>query len=376
MFLVKLRSQDWEPLSRKSQARGAGELTHPLRMAKYLFINTLWGETAMPGRRGETPCMTSLAAWASRALAGALCLWCLQVVALSAAETGDYTPASRFERTVAALQDDTTGQGEAFAGIALAKLADAYASEARLAWEQAGRSRRDPNLRGWSAAVDGYARQMSRLLEDIDTGFPVRLIPGDGAAAAAVAVAGQVVILNHPRPSQQGAFEQEVLREFCSRYRCDFVAESPADSARIEDNEPIPVYTGYVQPAWSFTQEGPSCSHLGVTVKFKNERNLANSRAICEQLMREIKLLADEMAWQVRHAVPVEWPGITVEAATGGPEHIVRLNGAGDVLLLSIPLLYSTPEVLAQLIPWVRQRVEGGQVADVVLDAASYGWQD
>lgn len=295
----------------------------------------------------------------------AFCLMvCQDVHALP--DAVDPEPRSRFERTVAALRDDTAGP---FARIALERLADAYAAEARLAREQARSADQGTQLRGWSVAVDGYARQMLLLLEDLNQGYPVRMIVGNGAASA-VSVADRTVIISHPRPSQQGAFEQEILREFCATHHCDDT------TAEERAQEPIPVFTRLVKPAWSFTQDGPSCSHQGITVYFTSERNLANSRAICEQLMREAELLADEMAWQYRHAVSIDWRGLTIAATPGGPEHMVRLNGAGDVLLVSVPLLYSTPALMPELIPWVQGQIGDRQEVEVELDAVTYGWQD
>lgn len=283
-------------------------------------------------------------------------------------------PLSRFERTAAVLQEDTTDRGVAFARIALARLADAYSEEAHLAREQAReeQAREEDGatqLRGWSVAVDGYARQMSLLLQDIDLGFPVRLIVGDNTAPA-VAVADRTVILSHPRPSQQGVFEQGILKAFCSQFDCDYTAAGERAA------QPIPVYTRQVKPTWSFTGDGTSCSHDGITVYFTDERNLANSRFICEQLMREAELLADEMAWQYRHAVSIDWRGLTITATPGGPEHMLRLNEAGDVLLVSVPLLFSTPALLPELIPWIQGRLYVREAVAVELNAVTYGWQD
>lgn len=305
-----------------------------------------------------------------------LCWHCAMVFATGAAAS---PLPSRFERTVAALQADPTGQVNTFAGIALAKLADAYAEEARLAREQASRAGRNSNLWGWSAGVEEYARQLSRLREDIESGAPARLIMGNGTSPA-VAVADQVVILNHPRPSQQDVLEQGILQEFCARQSCDAAvlegSENREGSGPMEGTEPIPVYTGQVRPAWSFMQDGPSCAHRGITVKFTSERSLSNSRTICEQLMREVEVLGEELAWQVRHAVAIDWEGMRLEAAQESPQHTVRLNAAGDVLIVSVPLLYSTPGVLRQIVPWLQRSITGEQAPDIVLEADEYGWQD
>lgn len=297
-----------------------------------------------------------------------LCLLVCQVAQSQPGVEKGPAPQSRFERTMTGLQEDSTGQRVAFASIALGKLADAYAAEAQLARAQAGEADGDPRLRSWSIAVDGYARQMSLLLEDIHQGYPVSMIVGNEAAPA-VAVADRTVILSHPRPSQQGALEQDILREFCARYDCDYTVATERAA------EPIPVYTRVVKPAWSFTRDGPSCSHEGIRVHFSSERDLAHSRAICEQLMREAELLSDELAWQYRHLVSIDWRALRIESSPGAPEHMVRLNSAGDVLLVSVPLLSSTPGLLPELVPWMQGRLGDQQEVEVELDAVAYGWQ-
>jgi hypothetical protein len=278
-------------------------------------------------------------------------------------------PQSRFQRTAVNLQGGSPDLRVEFAAIALAKLADAYAAEAKLAREEARESGRDVSLRGWSIAVDRYARQMPLLLQDLEQGFPVDLIV-DGDKSTAVSVADRIVILSHPRLRQQRVFEQQILVEFCARYRCEQLVEQDSQS------QPIPVSTRHVQPNWNFTQQKWSCSYRGISIRFSNDRNLQNARLICEQFMQEVMSLADEIAWQHRHAVPIEWEGLALQSTPSRPEHMVRLNGVGDTVLVTVPLLYGSPQLLEQIIPWIRQRLTHREPLRVELDAASYGWQE
>ena len=85
---------------------------------------------------------------------------------------------TRFQRTVQYLQDASPELRGEFAAIALTNLADAYMAEAQLARAEARATGHDANLRGWSAMVDYYARQMPMLLADIELGLPVRLTIG------------------------------------------------------------------------------------------------------------------------------------------------------------------------------------------------------
>jgi len=300
-----------------------------------------------------------------------LLLWITTVcpalaVQIASAEIAE--PQSRFQRTVGYIQSASPQLRVEFASIALTHMAMAYAAEAQLAREEARAAGGDANLRAWSVAVDRYARQMPLLLEDIELGLPVHLMMG-GEKSLAISVADRAVILSHPRLNQQRVFEQEVLEDFCARNNCELFI--PAGSG----SQPISVSTRHVRPDWNFTQQEWSCSYQGIKVKFKAEQNLVNSRTICEQFMQEVVALADEIAWQQRHAVPIKWEELAIQSTPHRPEHTVRLNRLGDTVLVSVPLLYGSPGLLEQLIPWIQQRFTHQGEASVELDADDYGWQ-
>lgn len=301
-------------------------------------------------------------------------MWCLLVwaTAVCAAVAAEVPPAqitesqSRFHRILGHLQDASPELRSEFATIALTHLAVAYSEEARLARAEAGG--KDAGLWAWSAAVDRFARQVPLLLEDIELGWPVSLASG-GEDTLAVTVGDRVVIVNHPRLNQQHVFEQEILVDFCSRQNCEqFI---PGDSRP----EPIPVSTRKVRPDWMFTKQGWACSYRGIKVWFNSEQNMAKSRLICEQFLQELMMLTDEIAWQHRHSVPIAWDELDIQSTPQRPEHVVRLNAAGDSVLLTVPVLYRSPELLVHVIPWVRQRVTNQQDVSVELDAGRYGWQ-
>ena len=140
-------------------------------------------------------------------------------------------------------------------------------------------------------------------------------------------------------------------------------------------SRPIPVSSGHVTPDWNFTQQRWSCFYKGVSVQFGNEGSLANARSICQQFMREIVALADELAWQQRHAVPIQWEQLVIEAALHRPEHMVRLNEIGDSLLIAVPLLYGNPGLLGKITPWIKGRLAQQEPVSIELNADSLGWK-
>lgn len=84
--------------------------------------------------------------------------------------------------------------------------------------------------------------------------------------------------------------------------------------------------------------------------------------------------LADEIAWQQRHGVVVDWDVLVIRATPGRPEHLVQLNNAGDSILTGLPLIYASPNLLVHIKPWLQQRLSGEKSAALQLDAAQYGW--
>jgi hypothetical protein len=281
---------------------------------------------------------------------------------------GPTEPASRYQRTIVSLQASAPELQADFAGTALRELAEVYMAEADLARKQAREQEDSAKLRGWSRAVDQYASQLTLLLEDIELGFPVELQHND-VESITVMVGGRAVILSHPRKDQQVAFEQRVLLDFCRRNDCKIL------TAATDFPQPIPVSASQVKPVWTFTETGPSCSHEDIQVLFASAANLARSRITCKQLLQEMMTLADEIAWQRRHGVSVQWHELSIRATPQRPEHLVLLNSAGDSILVTVPLIYGSPHLLEDIVPWIQDRLSAKQPAVIRLDAARYGWE-
>jgi hypothetical protein len=300
-----------------------------------------------------------------------LLLWATTTCLLSATQMSaaqDAQSQTRFQRTVQYLQTAAPELRGEFAAIALTNLAEAYIAEAQLARAQARATGHNANLSGWSAMVDYYARQMPLLVADIELGLPVRLTI-TGEQSLAITVADRTVIVSPPRLNQQSAFEQAILLDFCTTHSCEQF--SPGNAAP----ESVPVVTVAVKPDWTFSTQGPVCSYQGIQVRFESEKNLANSRVICEQFMREVMTLTEELAWQQRHGVAIEWDELDIRATPNRPEHMVPLNSIGDSLLVTVPVLYRSPGLLQDVLPWIRGRLSNQQEVSIELTADHYGWQ-
>lgn len=276
--------------------------------------------------------------------------------------------ATRFQRTVDALQLADDSLRGRFATIALLQLAEVYMAEADLARREAGEEGAAAKLQGWSRAVDKYAAQLVLVLDDIELGFPVEL-RNNPREVPSVAAGGRVVMLAHPRRGQQPLYEQAVLREFCTGDTCARL------TAELEGHQPIPVSAVQVKPRWEFGPGGPVCSHRGLSLYFTSGGDLATQRSLCKQLVQEVEALATELGWQQRHGVEIDWGELSSRAVPGKPVHVVQLNGAGEAILLPLPLLNSTPGLLPGLAPWLEKRhLRDGEV-ELGFSARDLGWE-
>ena len=289
----------------------------------------------------------------------------------AAAESSTWT-SSRLHRTVLYLDKSAAEERAAFAIVALSQLAEVYMAEADLARAQAQRSQgtEQSKLYGWSVAVNGYANQLLLLLDDIDAGYPVALMK-TREGAVTVRVAGRAVMLGHPRPDQQAAFEQRVLTDFCARMDCRRMTASTSEAV----TQPVSLSSAAINPNWSFSERGSVCAHDGIQLYFDSAAELATSRGLCEKLMREAADLVAEIIWQKRHGVVVDWTALRITTTPRGPRHLVGLNHLGDSVLLSTPLLFSSPGLLNDLKPWLDGRSSGSNGVTVQLSAADYGWR-
>lgn len=295
-----------------------------------------------------------------------ICFW----LAWPASAQEEFDPAperSRYQRIVVALHGADDDWRAAYAEAALSFLAEIYLAEADLARAQATAQETDPKLLGWSRGVEQYANQLLLVQEDIALGFPAEVYP-EPLGPPRLVVGGRSVILNHPREDQQLVYEQTVLNEFCRRRDC--VALLPAEPASAA----IPMSAPTISPQWRFAASGPICSGSGIAVQFAASADLSRIKPLCRQLLQELGALRNDIRWQQRHGVVIDWDTVAIVPTPQRPEHLVLLNNVGDTTLLSLPVLHTSGGLLAAVTPWLAAPA-GGPVESLELAAQDYGWQ-
>ncbi len=295
---------------------------------------------------------------------------CVALLSLSAhawSAAVDGTQSSRFERTAALAREGGAETRATFVLAALGQLALAYEEEAALALAELDAGNSDPELAGWANAVRRYAQQFSLLIDDARDGFPVSIAVG-GDSPVAITVAERTVILNHPRPAQQAVFEQAVIAEFCTANSCSALVQEPGKASGSF------AQLGPVRPSWAFDADGALCGHQGVRVRFPVNSDMSGARALCREFVQEAVLLANEVAWQVRHGVEVGWEALKVHPVPGQDNYRLQLNEQGDAVLAPVPILGLNPQLVDLIAPWMRDRVTGPGERTVDIPADMLGW--
>ncbi|QIB66018.1 hypothetical protein [Kineobactrum salinum] len=305
----------------------------------------------------------------ARALAVCFVGLLLPLVAAAASSSGQAAVLSRFDRAALALQQASPEARTNFARVALLQLVEIYLAEADLARSEARGQAPDSRLRGWSLAVDRYARQLLLVHEDVAAGVPVSVL-AHPAGDIAISAAGRPVIVSHPRQDQQPALEQAILADFCAVEDCQLLL-----AGQQADREPVPLSAASGARHWTFSEAGPRCSRRGLSVQFAASGELPRQRMLCRQLFAELDALVAELRWQRRHGVRPDWAALSLSAIPNQPRHMLRLNDAGDSLLLSLPLLHGTPGLLTSLQGWLHANSEGAPVPALLLSATELGWE-
>jgi len=284
--------------------------------------------------------------------------------AFSAAHTAPRE--TRFLRTVAALEAAPSEVRITFASLALTHLTLALGFEAETARAELSETANRPKLASWAQAVDRYSADLVKIEEDIRNGAELGLHVTEIGEVTLLA-AGRMVLLGHPRREHQSTLEQEILRDFCARHSCDDLVDANGERSKSV------AASATVRPSWTFNEDGLVCEHDTVSVTFPPGGRLPAQKRLCSKILQELAVLLDEVRWQMRQGVEVEWSGLEVVLTPARPEHRVQLNRAGDSVLMRAPLLAQFPFLLQQASDWLRERlVLENSSATLKLDARHY----
>jgi hypothetical protein len=273
-------------------------------------------------------------------------------------------PAYRLNRLAANIADGPAMLRADLARIAIDELAMAYADEAARARRDKRRRAQQSDLWRWAAAVEGLAAEYSALAATITFDTPVEINVGPDDDLHLV-VAGRSVVVGNPRMREQAAFEQRVIARFCELNLCRDLLDEP--------DLPVTATAAarrHAEPQWSFSQQaGPVCStDDGLEFQFRNMEDIGRKREACARVAAELNTLAMAIAQDVAGGIRVDWNRLVIQHLPDGDEQVI-LNGEGDYLRLSLPLLVARQELINVVRPWLAAKVSGQRYTLVVLNA-------
>jgi hypothetical protein len=102
---------------------------------------------------------------------------------------------------------------------------------------------------------------------------------------------------------------------------------------------------------------------------------LSRIKPLCRQLLQELASLQNDLLWQQRHGVQLDWDYLDTRAIPERPIHLVTLNERGDSLLLAVPILHNSTGLLMDVKPWLVSQQSGDHPAVLILKAENYGWK-
>lgn len=250
-----------------------------------------------------------------------------------------------------------------FAWLVISEMSSVYAEAAAKARSETGRVSDSRTLRTWANAVQAFADSLAKTADEMGAESSVAVRIGADRQVH-LYVDGTPVIVSSPDGNAQAGFEQRILSRFCSLHRCDRMVP-PADPAELP-----PVVTN--APAnWEFSERaGPICmSGNGLEFQFRDATGLPEKRVLCQQAIIELESLVRRVAAEKARGTWIDWNVMAIEPLLGETSHLVVLNGQGDEVRQSLPVLGDRPDLFRVVKPWLAARVSGNDYNLVVLNA-------
>ena len=247
-----------------------------------------------------------------------------------------------------------------FTAVTLQALLDAYAEELdRAALETPSTPARRAKLARWRSATRGLIGR----LEDAQT----RL--GQGAAFSiqvdprhqiVLLIDGQPIVVSGPRGGTESAISARVERDYCAYQDCSMLDDAAADAIR----EMIAAAGN-----WVLSQRRPPAYEIGdqLRCKFADIADRERKARTCAQLHRELQELLTGLQRANGRGYRIDWPQLALVPAITAPRVNVVVNGVGDYLPMTLPLLRAAGQAdWASIRSWL-QRMHAGDPHPLVI---------
>ncbi len=239
-----------------------------------------------------------------------------------------------------------------FVIVALEEMSSAYKTEAQAIDVAAAPDRSTRNhLARWRMATLKYADSLDQLNHSIHRNSEIQIVI-DSQNLLRLNVDYRPVIIAGPRIDQPQSLARRIVERYCLGKACSTLTENGPPQTISEVDE--------VFATWNFAQDKAPTLHTrdGLSFSFRSAADLGERKQACLSLIKELRVLSENIGYFRDHGIWVDWNAIKVYQLTDSKLQHVVLNRAGDYVLLQVPELSRKPLVLSDAIPWLRGKAQ------------------
>lgn len=260
------------------------------------------------------------------------------------------------------------------------RFVDAAIGELTAAYRQLSAQAGDGQA-GWATSTRAFSARLGAAAAAARAGAAIRILAeADGSLRVVVGSRpARQFMITAPAAGSGVALERAILERFC---RADGCGRTPqvAGTARAATRQPeSPVLAGRLSgtaapgmvlsevPGATRARQRVSIPQLvealpggddGLRCRAGGAVHARLQASACAQLEREIRALALAVHAAARRGIAIEWPLLAMPPRIGMADKLL-FNARGDHVALALPALACAPELRAQLVPWLQDRLVG-----------------
>jgi hypothetical protein len=269
-------------------------------------------------------------------------------------------PLVRLAGRLASDADQPTRQE--FVLISLHALRDNYLHELEAAALERPRSReRKAKLARWQRATGELVAHLDRVIASLLQGADTR-IQVDSARQVILFVDATPVLISTPRATAERALEVRILDRFCAFNDCSFLHADGAPAGRAAATP---------AGAWQLSQDAGPTYQIGgrINCEFADIDARRAKAALCGRIYEELQRLSADLTAARRRGHAVDWRLLASQRPQGVDAPVIRLNGSGAYLRLSLPLIGRLSATDWQrTAAWLQRQSEGDSSALLLRD--------
>ncbi len=274
-----------------------------------------------------------------------------------------------------------------FTFLALSELIHDYEEMLQRSYQRPVRSADDQRrLYRWRGATTTFVRTLKQALEALEMGA-LPLIDATSTGQVVLHVGGIPTVVESPNLAASTTLAERIVGGYCTRFYCGDLLRSLDEEAGDEEGgegwsvrEPGAerrTLAGFWSFAWN---RGPRYySDDGLIFEFDNPDDREQKQRAAEQLVREMRILAQGLRNALHTGHLIDWAYLVVVPGEDDLGTQVILDQEGNFLRMQLPLLAHIRLLSPELLTWLHGQVRGHQVVvelrevEELLQLSKYG---